>query len=257
MSDIKLLGRPMPPMLRGNNEGAVTGCVGGSNCNIMRGGYHAAAKNDGAVLASPRAGYMGVEQGRNCGTINPLNQGASTQHGGSCGCSGETAAYGFTGGADAGVLRGSYAPVGAVSTCPPTKGGKRKGRKSRKHKGKKSHKKTQRKGGRSCKGGMSCKGGKRKERKSRKQNRRSKKHSSQKKRTMRRRKHMRGGYQQLGTNRPFTPGHSLGGNLAPRDSALASPPPHSRIMHTGPDNYNHFKGTGSPSPVLDKDVSGK
>ena len=64
------------------------------------------------------------------------------------------------------------------------------------------------------------------------------------------RKKMKGGYHQYGSNNPMTPGY-------------ASPAPAGKLpWATGPlskarqincqDNYNHFSGKSSPSPVLDK-----
>ena len=63
------------------------------------------------------------------------------------------------------------------------------------------------------------------------------------------RKKMRGGYHQYGSNNPMTPGY-------------ASPKPGPLPWATGPlskarqincqDNYNHFTGKSSPSPVLDQ-----
>ena len=63
------------------------------------------------------------------------------------------------------------------------------------------------------------------------------------------RKTMKGGYAQYGSNKPMTPGY-------------ASPKPGPLPWATGPlskarqincqDNYNHFTGKSSPSPVLDQ-----
>ena len=56
----------------------------------------------------------------------------------------------------------------------------------------------------------------------------------------------KGGYAQYQNNMPVSSTYSLGGQLAPGLSALASPPPYQKIG-CDPDNYNHFSGAGFPS----------
>jgi len=245
----------LQPTLRGNDQLPPRGCY-----PKQSGGYHHVMKNTESQALGPKSGYMGVEKGENCGTVNPHNLGASKQSGGgcgcaaplppmqaggACGCSGETAAYGFVNADNLGELAGSYAPVSSVSSCPGKQtGGKRKKTRSRSRKRKSaSHK-----------------------RKSHKSRKHGKKHSKQNKRTHKRggrkdrksrkhrrggRKHMRGGYAQLGTNKPFGVMYSSPVVISPANSSLANHVPIKRAMIAG-DNYNHFKGTHTPSPVLDK-----
>jgi hypothetical protein len=251
------------PTLRGNTQMPPGGCKGSENPNInragvehMSGGAHVAHVDTKSQLLGRGAGYMGHEAGKNCGTVNPNNHGASSQSGGGCGCSGQTAAYGFVGGDSLGELRGSYAPVKEVSTCA-TSGGARRRHKSRKHgrKHKKSNSKTRKHGRKHKKGGS-------KHRRSTRHNKRVSRHhrraskSSHRRRSKGTRKHhrrMHGGYAQYGTNVPFSTGYNGPRSVTPSNSALANPMPRNRVMIAG-DNYNHFKGTHKASPTLDKDV---
>ena len=256
------------PELGGNTQMPPTGCYNkDGNKNVeraghMSGGGHYSADNTASQALGPKSGYMGIAKGENCGTVNPHNLNASKQHGGGCGCaaniqmgganacSSGTAAYGFVDDKNLGELRGSYAPATSLS------GGKRRksksNSKSRKHrKGRKSSKHS------------------RKHKKSHKSRKHIRKHKSHKKRTNRRHtrsnkrrtmkhrhrrrggKYMRGGYAQLGTNRPFSTGYSTGRSVSPSESALANPNTHTRKM-IARDNYNHYTGKGSLSPVLDQ-----
>ena len=240
-----LAGRPLCPQLRGNVlTKPVTGCVG------QQGGYNVKQVTDSALdeLRSTHSGHMGVQRGSNCGTVNPSNMGASSQQsggGGNCGCSNETARYGFSGGNDLGVLGGSYAPVTSTTTCikaPSSGGGKKKRRsKTRKRTGKKSRSKTRRHGKR-----------KRKQKRRTKHKRRKSCQCKHRCRCRRRRTRQRGGYSQLGTNVPFSTRYSVG-TVTPANSAMANPMKYNREMITG-DNYNHFTGKNSPSPILDQAV---
>lgn len=68
------------------------------------------------------------------------------------------------------------------------------------------------------------------------------------------RKTMRGGYNQWGSNVPNTPSYGLSEGVSPSNSALANP---LNITPNLPcdnctDNYNHYLGSGSESPVLDQ-----
>jgi hypothetical protein len=57
----------------------------------------------------------------------------------------------------------------------------------------------------------------------------------------------RGGYAQYGSNMPFPSGYSVGGDLSPSLSALASPPPF--VANAAEvDNYNHYTNKGFSSP---------
>ena len=68
------------------------------------------------------------------------------------------------------------------------------------------------------------------------------------------RRNMKGGYHQFQGNQPLTNGQQVAGvNIAPKDSALANPPPQKAYNNTV-DNYNHNTGKGSETPVLDQDV---
>ena len=91
-------------------------------------------------------------------------------------------------------------------------------------------------------------------RKSRRQLRKNNRKVSRRNRRSRRRnrRNMRGGYHQFNANQPLTNGQQVAGTaLAANESALANPPPQKAYNNTV-DNYNHFKGTGSESPVNDK-----
>ena len=75
---------------------------------------------------------------------------------------------------------------------------------------------------------------------------RSKRRSTRKRST---RKRQRGGYSQYQNNLPMTPTYSLGGKLPSSLSALASPPPQTRLSNcvNCVDNYSHFDNKGFPS----------
>jgi hypothetical protein len=67
------------------------------------------------------------------------------------------------------------------------------------------------------------------------------------------RKTQKGGYAQYGSNTPLTrtlelPAGAQGGSW---EGQLASPPTYT-AGNFCQDNYNHFTGKGSPSPVLDQ-----
>ena len=245
----------MAPELRGNTQMPPGGCYNMKNKNVLRaghmhGGYHASMTNTESQTLGPKAGYMGVKVGKNCGTVNPHNLGASKQVGGGCGCSGETASYGFVGGDKTGSLRGSYAPIEQVSNCSvkQTGGKAKKSRKYRKHKASKKSRKY----GKSRKHKASRKS--RKYGKLHKASKHGKKGKHNKKSRKVKRKHrkgMRGGYQQLGTDRPFGVSYTAPIKLSPSESALANQVPIKRVMH-GRDNYNHYTGKGSLSPILDQ-----
>ena len=65
----------------------------------------------------------------------------------------------------------------------------------------------------------------------------------------RRRRRQRGGYHQYQSNKPLTSSYQVGG--VDGDWKLANPPPIARKNNCR-DNYNHYKGAGSASPVLDQ-----
>ena len=99
-------------------------------------------------------------------------------------------------------------------------------------------------------GGSSCS-----KRKRKKKNKKKKRKSKGKKRGGRRRgrKTQKGGYAQYGSNTPLTrtlelPAGAQGGSW---EGQLASPPTYTAGDFCQ-DNYNHFTGKGSPSPVLDQ-----
>ena len=98
-------------------------------------------------------------------------------------------------------------------------------------------------------GGSSCS-----KRKRKKKNKKKKKKSKGKKRGRRGgRKTQKGGYAQYGSNTPLTrtlelPAGAQGGSW---EGQLASPPTYTAGDFCQ-DNYNHFTGKGSPSPVLDQ-----
>lgn len=98
-------------------------------------------------------------------------------------------------------------------------------------------------------GGSSCS-----KRKRKKKNKKKKKKSKGKKRGRRGgRKTQKGGYAQYGSNTPLTrtlelPAGAQGGLW---EGQLASPPTYTAGDFCQ-DNYNHFTGKGSPSPVLDQ-----
>ena len=225
----------------------------GINANVARagfkkqtGGKYVSQHVDKSLLSGlgPRAGRMSSSSADNCGTTNPSNLGASSQTGGGCGCSDPTASYGFVGGKDLGDLRGSYAPVSSPKSCP-AKGGsrKRKGRKGRKsRKGKKRRRKVHRT--------------KKRGRKAKKRSTRNKRLSRRNKKrgTRKHRRRMKGGYYQFGTDRPFSTGYSAPVKVSPKLSAMANPVTYKRYMIAG-DNYNHFTGKNTPSPILDQAVS--
>ena len=64
-----------------------------------------------------------------------------------------------------------------------------------------------------------------------------------------RRRNQRGGYHQYRSNLPDTPGLRTPNGGSYR---TANPPTFS-VINSCVDNYNHYKGGGSPSPVLDQD----
>ena len=63
------------------------------------------------------------------------------------------------------------------------------------------------------------------------------------------RRGQRGGYAQYQNNMPMTQTYSLGGQLSPSSSALASPPPYQVLSNNTScvDNYNHMQNFGFPS----------
>ena len=89
---------------------------------------------------------------------------------------------------------------------------------------------------------------KRQRRSRRRRNRRSRNRRSRNRRSRNRRR-QRGGYHQYQSNKPFTPSYAVGG--AKGNWSLANPPPFTRTDNCV-DNYNHYKKSGSPSPVLDQ-----
>ena len=68
-------------------------------------------------------------------------------------------------------------------------------------------------------------------------------------RKRRRRRRQRGGYHQYQSNKPLTSSYQVGG--VDGDWILANPPPITRKNNCR-DNYNHYKGDGDASPVLDQ-----
>ena len=269
---MELSGRPMSPALRGNNEGAVGGCVG-SNCggpgvDIARAGYqpqtggaHVEQHVDSSLLSSlgPRSGYMGALSKPNCGTTNPLNLGTSTQHGGNGECSLSTARYGYTG--DDGL-----AEYGSYPVATPLSGGRRR----RKYKGKRrqTRKRTTRK--RTTKKRTRRRLLKKRRKQTRKQTRKrrsirrrrrirrckvckNKKCKCRRRRRRRTLKRMRGGYHQWQSNTPNTAYYSTPVAVSPENSALANPSPYDRHIRSR-DNYNHMTGKSFPTGVYDQDV---
>ena len=239
-------GRLTPPTLRGNdcNDPPVTGCVGmkAGECPAQKGGNHVEQRVDPHLLSalSPRSGSMGALSSTNCGTKNPSNLGASSQTGGGCGCSSATAGYGFKGGNDLAVFKGSYPPPTPTTSCPkgvgPSVGGRRKKRRS---KTRKPRRKSRRK--------MTRKRNGRKHRRTTKHKRRVRKRRSKTRKSSHRRRRQRGGYYQLGTNIPFSTGFSTPVAVSPANSALANPAPYKRYMISR-DNYNHYTGKSTPVP---------
>ena len=233
-----------PPTLRGNvgNCPPVTGCVGMKpGCSVaQKGGNYVEQRVDPHLLSalSPRSGYMGALSSTNCGTKNPSNLGASSQTGGGCGCSSATAGYGFKGGTDLAVFKGSYPPPTPTTSCPkgvgPAVGGRRKKRRS------KSRRKSRRKMTRKRRSV-------RKQRRRTKHKRRVRKRRSKTRKPSRRRRRQRGGYYQLGTDEPFSTGFATPVAVSPANSALANPVPYKRYMISR-DNYNHYTGKSTPVP---------
>jgi hypothetical protein len=71
-----------------------------------------------------------------------------------------------------------------------------------------------------------------------------------KRKTRRHHRRQRGGYAQYQNNLPLTPVYSVGSpNLPPNLSALANPPPITRLSNcvNCVDNYNHYTNMGFPS----------
>ena len=97
-------------------------------------------------------------------------------------------------------------------------------------------------------GGSSCS-----KRKRKKKNKKKKKSKGKKRGRRGGRKTQKGGYAQYGSNTPLTrtlelPAGAQGGSW---EGQLASPPTYT-AGNFCQDNYNHFTGKGSPSPVLDQ-----
>jgi hypothetical protein len=70
--------------------------------------------------------------------------------------------------------------------------------------------------------------------------------SSRRRRSAKR--YQRGGYSQYMNNLPLTPRYSVGGEISPKDIALANPPPIKLNMGGScVDNYSHFTNRGFPS----------
>ena len=99
-----------------------------------------------------------------------------------------------------------------------------------------------------------CGGKRRKSRRNRRKNNKNSRknrnthipgHNSRKKR-----KNQRGGYHQYMSNVPDTPGQRTpnGGGYKTANPTTFS------VLDNCVDNYNHYTGKGSPSPVLDQDV---
>ena len=257
---MQLRGRLLEPTLRGNNEGAVTGCVGsscGGPCkNIDRAGYGEGQKGGYAVnmgdknatlpldTLGPQAGYISATQVKNCGTQRGGGCGCAAQQGGAC--SSTRAGYGLVDNADTREL----AKYGG-HIVPTSTGGKKKRRKS-------TRKRKQKKRGRKCSKTCKCKkhNSKMSRRHSRKRVARRNKRKQRRRtrrRTRRRNRKMRGGYQQWTNNTPIGVGYSAPVAVTPSNSALANPVTIERYVTSG-DNYNHFTGKSAPSPVLDQAV---
>ena len=167
------------------------------------------------------------------------------------------AGYGFKNGDNNALFRGSgYPEVSSYNSAKRcTKGGRKLRRKKHKTRRKRKKRKTRRKKkrGRKKRGGgiprtmklrqfankwgalgtAPFKGGKRKSRGGK-------------------RKTMRGGYHQFGSNSPSTPGLRL---PKPGNLPWATGPLSKTRQINSIDNYNHYSGKGSLSPILDGDVA--
>ena len=93
-----------------------------------------------------------------------------------------------------------------------------------------------------------CAGRRRRRTRRRRSSRRNRRRSSRRNRRRRRRR-QRGGYHQFQSNKPLTSSYQVGGMDG--DWTLANPPPITR-KNNCVDNYNHYKGAGAASPVLDQ-----
>ena len=252
--------------------GTCTGCDGNGTNKTLVGGGLTTSSNSMLEAAKNGQGFGRVPQQslKFCGVPNPQAMGAGippklklAQSGGGpseCvdGCNQfGPAGYGLNrpGTSDNNaLLKGSGYPVvssyNSAKRC--TKGGRKRRRGKRKTRRKRNKRKTRkrrrkRRGGgvsRSMKvrqfankigalGTSSFKGGRRK-------------------RKGGKRKTMKGGYHQYGSNNPTTPGLRLPnpGNLPWATGPLSK----TRQINCN-DNYNHYSGKGSLSPVLDGDVA--
>ena len=188
--------------------------------------YGALAPNQKTSSGSYVPGETGT-LGGDGGALPPQKGGS---RGGACGGCGGTPYYGYTA-ADPDLT--NYAPV--TAECHAQCGGSRR-RRRRKRKSRRRSRRVRRK--------------------ARRKTRRRARRRTRRRVRRRRRRRQRGGYYQFGSNTPSTPGYATpnGGNWE-----VANPPTYARNDACGSgncvDNYNHFTGKGSVSPVLDGDVN--
>ena len=207
---------------------------------VQRGGGYGFTDADAAMAAKSGMGYgsMPFSSYTNCGTSRAASMGAGIQHGGALPLvpsdvnsnsmlvknpppvnNNLRPGYGYVSGKDNLLFAGSGYPMETPyngNSCAQG-GGRRKKRKSRRHrkKGTKKHRRRRH----TRKGGYVQKGG----------------------------------YSQYQSNIPNTPSYSQPnpGGSVPWATGPGSFKPTNHCV----DNYNHFTGKGSPSPVLDKGVS--
>jgi len=180
--------------------------------------------------------------------------------------------YGYSqqGSALANVLKGGYPPV--VRTVQPQCGSGKRRRRRRKSRRRTRRKRRCSKCSSKCCACCKCRGKRRKscrcrncpkkccpccrckkkhrKRRTKRTRRSRRRRGGRRSRRRTRRRNQRGGYHQYRSNFPSTPGMKIpnGGGYQ-----TANPPTFS-VLNNCVDNYNHYKGGGSPSPVLDKTV---
>jgi len=234
----------------------------------------------GADFSSPAKGLTNSKSYSDCGVTGPTSVGKQyvpllAQKGGGrlTYGGGGSISYGYDKqNSDlANTLKGGYAPI--KRTVQPQCGGRKRRRRKRRSRRRKSRRRTRRKRRCSkcpsrCCACCKCRGGRRKSCRCRKCPQKccpccrcKKKHRKRRTKRTRRsrgrrggrksqRRNQRGGYHQYRSNFPNTPGMKIpnGGGYK-----IANPPTFS-VLNSCVDNYNHYKGSGSASPVLDKTV---
>lgn len=251
--NVKNLGTPEDMFLSSSNQGAsyVRGCTNqhknhNINRNGMRGGAQLGSSFDTSVPMGTKGALVGHKSYSGCGTKDPLNLGASSQIGGNYGAiEVGNARYGFNN-TDAlkNVPAGSfsYPPISADNETSCMKGGKKKGRKSRK---KRKHNKKSRSNKK-----YSSKRNHNKKKHSKK-SRSRKKHSKKNKRRKRRsRKSLKGGagYHQFNSNVPHTNTYGITNQGILPSGKLASPIP-IKVSNNCHDVYNHYTKTNYEAPA--------